>query len=139
MVYEKSCGAVVYRKYHGNTEILLAKHVKSGYWSFPKGHVEDGETEAQTAAREIMEETGVDVFIDTGFRETVTYSLRRDIKKTVVYFVAKVKKNKDLIPQSSEISELRWVEINKADKFLVFENDRIIINKAKSFIALMKN
>ena len=137
-MFEKSCGAVVYRKYHGNTEVLLAKHIKSGYWSFPKGHVEDGETEAETAAREIMEETGIAVFIDTGFRETVTYNLRHDVKKTVVYFVARAKKNNDLVPQSSEISELKWVEISKADQFLAFENDRAIINKAKSFIALMK-
>jgi 8-oxo-dGTP pyrophosphatase MutT (NUDIX family) len=138
VTHEKSCGAVVYRKYHGNTEILLVKHVKSGYWSFPKGHVEEGETEAQTASREIMEETGIDVFIDTGFRETVTYSLRRDIKKTVVYFVARIKKNQSLVPQCSEISELRWVSAEKAASFLAFENDRAIINKAKAFIALMK-
>jgi len=138
VIFEKSCGAVVYRKYHGNTEILLVKHVKSGYWSFPKGHVEEGETEAQTAAREIMEETGIEVFIDTGFRETVTYNLRRDIKKTVVYFVARLKKNQELIPQSTEIAELRWIEVDKAAAFLAFENDRAIIGKAKSFIALMK-
>ena len=138
MIYEKSCGAVVYRKHHGNTEILLVKHVKSGYWSFPKGHVENDETEAETAAREIMEETGIDVFVDTGFRETVTYSLRRDVKKTVVYFVARAKKNRDLVPQKSEISEIRWVEIDKASPFLAFENDRAIISRAKDFIALMK-
>jgi 8-oxo-dGTP pyrophosphatase MutT (NUDIX family) len=138
VVYEKSCGAVVYRKYHGNTEVLLVKHVKSGYWSFPKGHVEGDETESETAAREIMEETGVDVFIDTGFRETVTYSLRRDTKKTVVYFVARAKKNRNLIPQGDEISEIRWVEINQAETILAFENDRTIIAKAKAFIALMK-
>jgi 8-oxo-dGTP pyrophosphatase MutT (NUDIX family) len=142
VTHEKSCGAVVYRKYHGNTEVLLVKHVKSGYWSFPKGHVEGDETESETAAREIMEETGVDVFIDTGFRETVTYSLRRDTKKTVVYFVARAKrikgKNVDLIPQGDEISELRWVEIDKAAAFLAFENDRAIISKAKAFIALFK-
>jgi len=138
VVYEKSCGAVVYRKYHGNVEILLVKHVKSGYWSFPKGHVEDGETEAQTAAREITEETGIDVFVDTGFRETVTYSLRSDIKKTVVYFVARAKKNVDLVPQKSEIAALRWVGIDKAGELLAFENDRAIISKAKAFIALMR-
>ena len=40
MLHEKSCGAIVYRKYHGNTEILLIKHINSGHWSFPKGHVE---------------------------------------------------------------------------------------------------
>jgi 8-oxo-dGTP pyrophosphatase MutT (NUDIX family) len=142
LAHEKSCGAVVYRKYHGNTEILLVKHVKSGYWSFPKGHTEGDETEEQTAAREILEETGIDVLIDNGFRETVTYSLRRDIKKTVVYFVARAKrikgKNKDLVPQKDEISELRWVEVDKASGLLAFENDRAIISKAKSFIALMK-
>ena len=44
---EKSCGAIVYRKFHGNTEILLIRHIKSGYWSFPKGHVEGDETEEE--------------------------------------------------------------------------------------------
>lgn len=138
MIYEKSCGAVVYRKYHGNTEVLLAKHIKSGYWSFPKGHVEGDETEAQTAAREILEETGIEVYVDTGFRETVTYTLWKDVKKTVVYFVARAKKNVDLVPQSSEISELKWVEVSKAEEFLAFENDRAVMSKAKAFIALMK-
>ena len=52
MTYEKSCGGIVYRKFHGNTEILLIKHLKSGYWSFPKGHVENDETEEETAKRE---------------------------------------------------------------------------------------
>ena len=60
MIKEKSCGAIVYRKYHGNTEILLIKHINSGHWSFPKGHVERGETEVQTAHREILEETNID-------------------------------------------------------------------------------
>ena len=55
MLHEKSCGAIVYRKYHGNTEILLIKHINSGHWSFPKGHVEGDETEEETAKREIME------------------------------------------------------------------------------------
>ena len=67
MLHEKSCGAIVYRKYHGNTEILLIKHINSGHWSFPKGHVEGDETEEETAKREIMEETGIDVNLDTTF------------------------------------------------------------------------
>jgi len=134
---EKSCGAIVYRKFHGNTEILLIRHVKSGYWSFPKGHIEDGETELETAVREIKEETGLDVFVDTGFREIVTFSPRRDAQKTVVYFVAKAKSH-EISPQASEISETKWVEINKATEHLTYDNDRIIVNRAKAFIALMK-
>lgn len=89
MTHEKSCGGIVYRKFHGNTEILLIKHVKSGYWSFPKGHVENGETEEETAKREIKEETGIDVYIDSGFRETVTYSPRKDSKK-MLYILSPV-------------------------------------------------
>ena len=51
MQHEKSCGAIVYRKSHGNTEILLIKHINSGHWSFPKGHMEAGETEIETAIK----------------------------------------------------------------------------------------
>ena len=137
MNYEKSCGAIVYRKYHGNTEILLVRHIKSGYWSFPKGHVEEGETEEETARREIKEETGLDVLLDTGFRETVTFSPRRNTKKTVVYFVGMATSH-ELIPQQEEISELRWHEIGQAISVLTYENDKMIVNKAKAFIALMK-
>ena len=81
MLHEKSCGAIVYRKYHGNTEILLIKHINSGHWSFPKGHVEGNETEEETAKREIMEETGIDVNLDTTFREIVSYSPRKDRRR----------------------------------------------------------
>ena len=91
MLHEKSCGAIVYRKYHGNTEILLIKHINSGHWSFPKGHVEGDETEVETAKREILEETGIEVNLDPTFRELVTYSPRKDTVKVVVYFVAKAK------------------------------------------------
>ncbi|MCH5324084.1 MAG: NUDIX domain-containing protein [Eubacterium sp.] len=134
MIREKSCGGIVYRKFHGNTEILLIKHIKSGYWSFPKGHVEDGETEEETAAREIKEETDIDVMIDPGFREVVTYSPRRDSVKNVVYFVARAK-SFDFTPQEDEIAEIRWIEIDQAHNFLYYDNDKVTANKAKSFIS----
>lgn len=137
MNYEKSCGAIVYRKYHGNTEILLVRSIKSGHWSFPKGHVEEGETEEETARREIKEETGLDVLLDTGFRETVTFSPKRNTKKTVVYFVG-MATSRELIPQQEEISELKWHEIGQAIGVLTYENDKTIVSKAKAFIALMK-
>ncbi|MCM1297992.1 MAG: NUDIX domain-containing protein [Firmicutes bacterium] len=137
MNYEKSCGAIVYRKYHGNTEILLIKSVKSGHWSFPKGHMEEGETEEETAKREIKEETGLDALLDTGFRETVTYSPKRNTKKTVVYFVGMAASH-DLIPQQDEIAELKWLEIGQAQNLLTYDNDRLTLSKAKGFIALMK-
>lgn len=133
MIHEKSCGAIVYRKFHGNTEILLIKHINSGHWSFPKGHVEDGETEIETALREIKEETSIDVIIDPTFRETVTYSPKRDTLKVVVYFLAKAK-NVDFSPQEDEIAEIKWVDIVHATNLLTYENDKTIVAKARTAI-----
>ncbi|MBQ6040076.1 MAG: NUDIX domain-containing protein [Oscillospiraceae bacterium] len=133
MLHEKSCGAIVYRRFHGNIEILLIKHVNSGHWSFPKGHVEGDETELETARREIKEETGLDVILDQTFRETVSYSPRRDTQKIVVYFLA-LARNYDFVPQEEEIAEIRWVDIIRATRMLTYENDKTIVNKARAAI-----
>ena len=133
MLHEKSCGAIVYRRFHGNIEILLIKHINSGHWSFPKGHVEGDETELETARREIKEETGLDVILDQTFRETVTYSPRRDTQKVVVYFLA-LARNYDYVPQEEEIAEIRWVDILRATRMLTYENDKTIVNKARAAI-----
>lgn len=133
MLHEKPAGAIVYRKFHGNTEILLIRHINSGHWSFPKGHVEEGETEVETARREIMEETSIDVIIDPTFRETVMYSPKKDTLKVVVYFLAKAK-NVDYVPQEDEISEIRWVDISYASHVLSYDNDKTIVAKARNAI-----
>ena len=136
MRHEKSCGAIVYRKHCGNIEILLIRHINSGHWSFPKGHIEPGETEIQTAVREIKEETDIDVMIDPTFRETVSYSPKRDTQKIVVYFIGRAK-NYNFAPQEDEISEIRWVDIGYASRILTYENDKNIVIKAKN--AIKKN
>ena len=138
MNFERSCGAVVYRRSHGNTEILLIKHLRSGCWSFPKGHIEEGETETQTAVREIKEETNIDISIDDpSFRETVVFSPRRDTRKEVVYFIGRAL-TMDAVPQEDVISDLRWVEIGAAPAKLTYDNDRLIVNKARAYLALRK-
>lgn len=135
MIHEKSCGAVVYRKHHGNTEILLIKHVRSGCWSFPKGHMEQGEDEIQTAVREIKEETNIDVSVDDpAFREVVVFNPRRDITKEVVYFLARAV-TFDCARQEDEIAEVRWVEIGQATGLLSYDNDRLLVNKARNILA----
>ncbi|MCD7773114.1 MAG: NUDIX domain-containing protein [Ruminococcus sp.] len=136
MENEKSCGAIVYRKYHGNTEILLIRHINSGHWSFPKGHVEGNETEIETAHREVLEETGIDAIIDPTFRETTTYCPKKDTVKLVVYFIAKAK-NTDYVPQEEEIADVRWVEINLASSILAYDNDKLIASQAKAYLQQM--
>ena len=73
MIYEKSCGAVVYKLENGR-RLYLVERTPSGKTVLPKGHVEAGETEAETARREIWEETHLVVSLDTSFREIAKYS-----------------------------------------------------------------
>ena len=86
MDFEKSCGAVIYRRIDNNLEFLIISHRNDGHWGFPKGHVEKSESEEQTAVRECAEETGLKITLISGFRVSVEYSLKQDTEKTVVYF-----------------------------------------------------
>ena len=133
MQHEKSCGAIVYRKFHGNIEMLLIKNQNGGHWSFPKGHVEGAETEEETAVREIMEETGISVILDTSFRHVITYAPKKETTKDVVYFLARAV-TYDYTPQEEEIAQIKWVEINHAATLLSYDNDRQLVSQAKEQI-----
>ena len=58
---EKSCGVVLFN----SDRFLLLQHNNEvsgadGHWDFPKGHVESGEEEIDTALRELKEETNIE-------------------------------------------------------------------------------
>lgn len=133
MKREKSCGALVYRKVDGRTDLLLLKHRFGGHWSFPKGHVEKGENEVQTALREVREETGLVIELMDGFRQSVEYYPRPNVRKQVVYFLG-IAKNQRFKAQEEEISEIRWVPLEEALRAVTYRNDRNLINRAKRYL-----
>lgn len=136
MKKEKSCGAVVYRKGKDGTEILLIQHKNGGHWAFPKGHVEKNETEEETALREIREETGLKVKLNTGFRQSVTYSPKPEVMKDVIYFAAKASPDDKAKPQEKEVEALRWERPKKAEELVTYANDRDILY---AFLEYRKN
>lgn len=134
MSYEKSCGAVVYREKDDKREYLLIFNKKGGakgHWGFPKGHVESGETEEQTARREILEETGIETVLDTGFRAVSTYSPREGIMKDVVYFAARVS-DAHITLQQSEVADFMWADYETAQKTLTHSEG--ILEKAEEYL-----
>lgn len=134
MKYEKSCGAIIYKYEENSVYLLMVMHINGGHWSFPKGHVENDETEPETAIREIKEETGLDVVIDTSFRQVVTYSPRNGVTKDVVYFAA-VPVTLDFVPQKEEISKIKWVSLNEAENTVTFDNDKKLVKLFTHYIA----
>lgn len=136
-LYEKSCGAVVFYNGKSNTRILLVKNNNGRYWSFPKGHIEIGESEKETAVREIKEETSLEVEIKDGFREVSDYCPFGKIRKHVVFFLAQAFTDNVRI-QEEEIAEYVWVDLQQARKLCSYDNDLRIINKAETAIRIIK-
>ena len=127
----------MFRKNEGAYDLVLLRHQCGGHWSFPKGHVEQGENERQTALREVREETGLTIRLLEGFRESVEYFPKPGVRKQVVYFLGKAM-GEVLIPQEEEISEVHWVPIDKAADMVTFANDKRLIRLAKKRLGIPK-
>lgn len=136
MKREKSCGALVIRKNGESYDLVLLRHRFGGHWSFPKGHVEAGETERQTALREVKEETGLTIRLYDGFRESVEYFPQAGVKKQVVYFLGEALGD-ELVRQEEEISELRWAPLLEAGELVTFANDKRLIRLAKKRLGIL--
>ena len=135
-LYEKSCGAVVFNRLHKVPKVLLVKNKNGRYWSFPKGHVEYGETELETATREIKEETGLTVNSIDGFREVRTYSPFGRIRKRVVFFLAEAYTDRVII-QEEEIDSSVWVSFKEAKNMCCYDTDKKVLAKAEQLVRYM--
>lgn len=132
MKYEKSCGAIIYRKEDLKLFYLVLDHV-AGHWSFPKGHIENNETEIETAQREIFEETGLVVSVDDRLRLVNNYSPEINIMKEVVYFIAE-SSNSIILLQTDEVKSMKWCLFNEAYQLITYDSDKEILNKANDYL-----
>jgi len=148
MRFTKSAGAVIfYRSSAGQIEYLLLNHGESEkkseieYWNFPKGIMEKGESEIETAKREIAEETGlVSLFFLPKFKAAERYFYREKralnkgelIFKIVNFFLAEAKDKNVKI--SSEHVGWKWLDFTEANQQIKFKSSRKILIKADKFL-----
>lgn len=131
---EKSCGMVLFRETEGE-RLYLILHYPNGHWDLVKGHVEPGESEQETAARELEEETGIKQFefID-GYREQIAYKYIKDGKpsnKEVIFFLAKTDETN--VQVSHEHHDFLWLNYEDALNKITFENAKNLLRKAHDF------
>ena len=131
--YEKSCGAIVFRYNDLNEIEYLTVKISGGNWGFPKGHVENNETEVETSIREVKEETSLSINILDGYREVISYIPRRFIYKEVIYFLA-MSTTSDVKVDGIEISEYRWGNFKSAMRTLTYRLQRDILVKADNLL-----
>jgi len=133
MQTEKSCGAAVFTIVNGVRHYVLTDHINGGNCGMPKGHVEAGETEHQTALREIWEETCVKAEIVEGFREAIEYVMPNGNLKQVVYFIAKFdhqqpRRNPD------DVNDVKFLPFDEALNALTFEETKKIFRLAEDWL-----
>ena len=137
MTFEKSCGAVVFRNDRSSGElkryVLMIKHSSFGHYSFPKGHVEVGESEKMTAEREVMEETNVDI-ANTCYAKRYNIAVfdepNRDTRQRVLSFLSTaVISGSTNAVAGDDAAELKWFSVRNLPP-LAFDH-MSMINKAR--------
>ena len=124
-IYHRSCGSVIFRENDGKIEFLLLYQNGAGTWSFPKGHMEPGETEVETARRETLEEIGLDAYVYPQYRKEVHYPVSRKARKTVALYLASAKGEPEIL-RPNEIVGYRWADIHEAKNLLHIDYSKIL-------------
>ena len=131
---ERSAGAVVFKRSGNNCEYLLLKY-PGGYYDFPRGNVEFGESDVDAAIREIREETGLEVRIIPGFSRVIEYFYTRNgirVRKRVVYFLAEALGGE--VKLSYEHTGYVWASYDRALSLISFESVRNVLRDAHNFL-----
>lgn len=142
--WHHSAGVIVFREDSPRSYLLLRSALtRRPVWEFPKGALENGETELQAAERELTEETGLapgDYSLVDGFQEEERYYFTRGagpelrlIRKRVDYFLAEWQSGE--VQVSREASRFEWVSVEEAMKMLRFPEKRRVLSRAEEWLA----
>ena len=130
---EKTAGAVTYTGEGKDRRYFLIKN-NSGHIGFPKGHVEYGESERETALREVFEECGLNVILSDDFRAEYTFRTLDETDKTSVFFAGYFDKDAAVKIQQEEVIGDWLLSYEDAMNKLNWEQDREILRKAEEFL-----
>lgn len=125
-------GGVVARGSGSGTKILLIED-SYGRWTWPKGHIEPGESPEDTAVREVSEETGLlDIRILEKIGEQKYYFNVEETRifKTVHIFLIESYSDEALKVRREEINNARWFSPDIALRTIEYEGSREILKKA---------
>lgn len=139
----RACGLIIFRRCfipkvdNASIEFLLLQ-ASDGihHWTPPKGHVEPGENELETALRETQEEAGLkpsQLTIIEGFRRELNYVARKK-PKTVIYWLAEVKDYDVEIRLSHEHQAYRWLGLEEACQLAQFKDMEALLQEGHQFL-----
>lgn len=136
-----SSGGAVFRKVRAvriqKVEWLLVKPAGTNRWQLPKGTIDPGEKSADTAVREVFEETGAKAKVLEKI-DTIKYFFNLDkerIFKSVVFYLMESEDGAEtaIDPKwEHEIAEAIWLPFKEAEEKLTYSSERTILQKARN-------
>jgi 8-oxo-dGTP pyrophosphatase MutT (NUDIX family) len=142
---EFSAGGVVVRSIRGRTMMAAIRPggKPEGVWALPKGLVDEGEKPAETAAREVGEETGLQAELVEKLGDVrYVYSFRGErIFKVVSFYLFRSGRGRigDIVPaMRHEVAEARWLPLAEAPRLLAYKGEREMAEKALESLAVDK-
>lgn len=126
---QRSAGAVLFTR---RGECVLVRS-RTGEWGLPKGHLEAGETEAQAAVREVLEETGARGTLLPGFREEIAYCLPGGGRKVVTFFAAACGEEA-FAPCEADVTQSGAFTLEEALALIPHEDVRQVLRHAFAWI-----
>jgi 8-oxo-dGTP pyrophosphatase MutT (NUDIX family) len=107
--------------------LLVRARPEPHEWVLPKGHIESGDTAAETAAREVKEEAGVAASVEQYVGDTSFVTSSGD-PVSVAFFLMKYEHSEP----SKEGREVRWCTFSEAAHMVPFENLRDLLTVAQA-------
>lgn len=131
-----SAGGVVYREDAGALLIALCGRTRTGTWNLPKGTPDDGETVEETALREVQEETGLEVEIESQLGH-IEYWFTRESKRfhKLVHFFLMGERGGSFDLHDPEFDVIQWFPAVQAIRSLTFETEADIVRRAIEALA----
>lgn len=115
----KAGGVIVRERSSGGKELLLVSEDGKSY-SFPKGHLEEGETLEECAVRECLEETGLQIQIVKRLPELKYQNTKTGDNIEVHLYKMKVIGG-DLDGDGENI-DMKWVPIAETEKYFTYQS-----------------
>lgn len=129
----RAAGGVIWRHVDDVLEVVVVHRPRYDDWTFPKGKSEPGETDEQTATREVLEETGLECSMGAEL-PSVTYRDHKMRSKIVRYWSMTVTAG-EFVP-NEEVDVLEWMTIERAGESLTHDHD---VDVLAAFVELGSN
>jgi 8-oxo-dGTP pyrophosphatase MutT (NUDIX family) len=137
---EFSAGGVVVRRLRGGWHMAAIRPGGKEVWALPKGLVGAGEKPAETAAREVTEETGIEGRLVEKLgdvRYVYTWEGER-IFKIVSFYLFRYLRGRlgDIPPEHAhEVDAARWLPLADAPRLLAYRGEREMAERARDLLA----